>query len=100
MIMRKLKGITINGEWLGDNVVINANFRAICNIAPFIMQEFAKLVNSINELDSAVAINNFHFPDFLFLFSNAIRSDFSYRLCPCKLFLYFQHIIASSRLFP
>ena len=70
--MRKLKGITINGEWLGDNVVINANFRAICNIAPFIMQEFAKLVNSINELDSAVAINNFHFPD-----NNTVDIEFS-----------------------
>ena len=70
--MRKLKGITINGEWLGDNVVINANFRAICNIAPFIMQEFAKLVNSINELDSAVAINNFYFPD-----NNTVDIEFS-----------------------
>lgn len=70
--MRKLKGITINGEWLGDNVVINANFRAICNIAPFVMQEFAKLVNSINELDSAVAINNFYFPD-----NNTVDIEFS-----------------------
>lgn len=70
--MKNLKGITINGEWLGDNVVINANFRAICNIAPFVMQEFAKLVNSINELDSAVAINNFYFPD-----NNTVDIEFS-----------------------
>ena len=70
--MRKLKGITINGEWLGDNVLINANFRAICNLAPFVMQEFAKLVNSIDKLDSAVAINSFYFPD-----NNTIDIEFS-----------------------
>lgn len=70
--MKKLKGITINGEWLGDNVVINANFRAICNLAPFVMQEFAKLVNSIEKLDSAVAINSFYFPD-----NNTVDIEFS-----------------------
>lgn len=70
--MRKLKGIIINGEWLGDNVVINANFRAICNLAPFVMQEFAKLVNSIDKLDSAVAINSFYFPD-----NNTVDIEFS-----------------------
>lgn len=70
--MRKLKGITINGEWLGDKVLINANFRAICNLAPFVMQEFAKLVNSIDKLDSAVAINSFYFPD-----NNTIDIEFS-----------------------
>lgn len=70
--MRKLKGITINGEWLGNNVVINANFRAICNLAPFVMQEFAKLVNSIDKLDSAVAINSFYFPD-----NNTVDIEFS-----------------------
>ena len=61
--MKKLKGITINGEWLGDNIKINANFRAICNLAPFVIQEFAKLINLIEKLDSAVAINSFYFPD-------------------------------------
>lgn len=70
--MKKLKGITINGEWLGDNVVINANFRAICNLAPFVMQEFAKLVNSIEKVDSAVAINSFYFPD-----NNTVDIEFS-----------------------
>ena len=70
--MRKLKGITINGEWLGDNVVINANFRAICNLAPFVMQEFAKLVNSIEKLESAVTINSFYFPD-----NNTVDIEFS-----------------------
>lgn len=70
--MKKLKGITINGEWLGDNIIINANFRAICNLAPFVMQEFAKLVNSIDKLDNAVAINNFYFPD-----NNTVDIEFS-----------------------
>ena len=70
--MKKLKGITINGEWLGDNIIINANFRAICNLAPFVMQEFAKLVNSIDKLDSAVAINSFYFPD-----NNTVDIEFS-----------------------
>lgn len=70
--MKKLKGITINGEWLGDNVVINANFRAICNLAPFVMQEFAKLVNSIEKLESAVTINSFYFPD-----NNTVDIEFS-----------------------
>ena len=70
--MRKLKGITINGEWLGDNIIINANFRAICNLAPFVIQEFAKLVNSIDKLDNAVAINNFYFPD-----NNTVDIEFS-----------------------
>ena len=70
--MRKLKGITINGEWLGDNIIINANFRAICNLAPFVMQEFAKLVNSIEKLESAVTINSFYFPD-----NNTVDIEFS-----------------------
>lgn len=70
--MRKLKGITINGEWLGDNIIINANFRTICNLAPFVIQEFAKLVNSIDKLDNAVAINNFYFPD-----NNTVDIEFS-----------------------
>ncbi len=70
--MKKLKGITINGEWLGDNVIINANFRAICNLAPFVIQEFTKLVNSIEKLDSAVAINSFYFPD-----NNTVDISFS-----------------------
>lgn len=70
--MRKLKGITINGEWLGDNIIINANFRAICNLVPFVIQEFAKLVNSIDKLDNAVAINNFYFLD-----NNTVDIEFS-----------------------
>lgn len=69
--MRKLKGITINGEWLGDNIVINVNFRAICSFAPFVVQEFAKIINSLNKLNSKVVINNFYFPD-----NNSINIEF------------------------
>ena len=70
--MRKLKGITINGEWLGDNVVINGIFRTICAISPSVMQEFIKAINSIEKLDEAVRINKFCFPD-----NNTIEIEFS-----------------------
>ena len=70
--MRKLKGITINGEWLGDNVVINGLFRAICAISPMVMLEFIKIVNSIEKLDEAVRINKFSFPN-----NNSIEIEFS-----------------------
>ena len=70
--MRKLKGITINGEWLGDSVVINGLFRAICSISPIVMQEFIKVINSIEKLDEAVRINKFSFPD-----NNTIEIGFS-----------------------
>ena len=59
--MRKLNGITINGEHLGNRVVINGMFRAICTISPIIMHEFVKIINKIKKLDgSAVKINNFN----------------------------------------
>ena len=70
--MRKLKGITINGEWLGDNVIINGLFRAICEISPNVMQEFIRIINSIDKLDEAVKINKFSFPD-----NNSIEIEFS-----------------------
>ena len=70
--MRRLKGITINGEWLGNNVVINGMFRAICAISPYVMQEFIRLINSIEKLDEAVKINKFSFPD-----NNTIEIEFS-----------------------
>ncbi len=70
--MRKLKGITINGEWLGDNVIINGLFRNICEISPLVMKEFIKIINSIDKLDEAVRINNFNFPD-----NNTIEIEFS-----------------------
>ena len=70
--MRKLKGITINGEWLGNNVIINGVFRAICEISPSVMQEFIKVINSIDKLEEAVKINKFSFPD-----NNSIEIEFS-----------------------
>ena len=58
--MRKLNGITINGEYLGNSVVINGMFRAICTISPVIMRNFVQMLNKIGTLDKAVKINNFH----------------------------------------
>lgn len=70
--MRKLKGITINGEWLGENVVVNGMFRTISSIAPFVMFEFVKLINQIDKLDEAVAIKKFNFLD-----NNSIEIEFT-----------------------
>ena len=70
--MRKLKGITINGEWLGENVVVNGMFRAISSMAPFVMLEFVKLINQIDKLDEAVAIKKFNFLD-----NNSIEIEFT-----------------------
>ncbi len=58
--MRKLNGITINGEYLGNSVVINAMFRAICTISPSVMREFIQIINNVETLDEAVKINNFN----------------------------------------
>lgn len=69
--MRTLKGIMINGEWLGDRVIINDLFRSICEISPSIMQEFVKLINSIDKLDEVVSIENFSFSN-----KNAINIGF------------------------
>ena len=61
--MKKLKGIMIDGEWLGDNVVINGTFRAICNISPIIVLEFVKLVNKLESKNAQYAITSFNFSD-------------------------------------
>ena len=70
--MRTLKGIMINGEWLGAKVLINSLFRTICNISPLIMQEFIKLINDIERLDEVVTIENFSFSSN----KNSINIDF------------------------
>lgn len=70
--MRKLKGIIINGEWLGENVVINGMFRTISSMAPFVMLEFVKLINQIDKLDEAVTIKKFNFLD-----NNSIEIEFT-----------------------
>ena len=59
-VMRKLNGITINGEYLGNSVVINGMFRAICTISPIIMRDFVQIINKIDKLDEAVKIYNFN----------------------------------------
>lgn len=61
--MRKLKGIMINGEWLGEGVVINGLFRALCNISPVIIQEFAKAINETPNVVKPIAISGFEFTD-------------------------------------
>ena len=58
--MRKLNGITINGEYLGNSVVINGMFRAICTISPVMMRDFIYIINKIDFLDEAVKIRNFN----------------------------------------
>ncbi len=58
--MRKINGITINGEYLGNSVVINGMFRAICTISPIIMRDFVLIINQIERLDEAVKIKNFN----------------------------------------
>ena len=58
--MRKLNGITINGEYLGNSVVINGMFRAICTISPVIMRDFVLIINKIDRLEEAVKIHNFN----------------------------------------
>ena len=58
--MRKLNGITINGEYLGNSVVINGMFRAICTISPVIMRDFVHIINKIEKLEEAVKIKNFN----------------------------------------
>ena len=59
--MRKLKGIMINGEWLGEKVVINGVFHAICNISPIIMLEFTRLINNLDDVKEAFSITSFEF---------------------------------------
>ena len=60
--MRKLKGIMINGEWLGEKVVVNNFFRTICNISPIIMLEFVKLINKLEYKNEVFTITGFEFP--------------------------------------
>ena len=61
--MRKLKGIIINGEYLGNKVAYNGLFRTICNISPIIMLEFIKLVSQYGTLYSPIEIKGFDLPE-------------------------------------
>ena len=73
--MQNTKGIILNGEWLGTNVVINDMFNAICSISPLAMQEFLHLVNDIDELDNAIIINDFSYNNKNLLDINFSNSD-------------------------
>lgn len=72
--MKNLTGITLNGEWLGNNVLINGMFREICSISPVVMQEFIHIVNGIDELENAVSIQKFNCKD-----KNSIDIEFANR---------------------
>lgn len=61
--MRKLKGIIINGEYLGNKVAYNGLFKTICNISPIIMTEFIKLVSQYGTLYSPLEIKGFDLPE-------------------------------------
>lgn len=61
--MRKLKGIIINGEYLGNKVAYNGLFRTICSISPIIMLEFIKLVSQYGTLYSPIEIKGFDLPE-------------------------------------
>lgn len=60
--MKKLKGIMINGEWLGEKVLVNNFFRTLCNISPIIMLEFVKLINKLEYKNEVFTITGFEFP--------------------------------------
>ena len=70
--MRNTKGIILNGEWLGNNVIVNEMFNVIFAISPIVMQEFLRVVNGIEELEDAVHINNFNYNN-----KNVIDIEFS-----------------------
>ena len=70
--MSRLKGIIINGEWLGNNVIASDRFNALCTIAPNVMQEFMHLINNVKPLESKVQINNFNYGS-----DNVINIEFS-----------------------
>ena len=61
--MRKLKGIIINGEYLGNKVAYNGLFRTICNISPIIILEFIKLASQYGTLYSPIEIKGFDLPE-------------------------------------
>ena len=74
-LMQNTKGIILNGEWLGNNVVVNDMFNAICSVSPIAMQEFLHLVNDIDELDNAIIINDFSYNNKNLLDINFSNSD-------------------------
>jgi hypothetical protein len=74
--MKEVKGIILNGEWLGNKVLINGMFNAICAISPIVLQEFVRIINKIEELDD-VYIKKYSFPNgdsINIEFTNSIKS--------------------------
>ena len=61
--MRKLKGIIINGEYLGNKVAYSGLFRAIHCISPVIIAEFIKLVSDYGTRYAPLRITGFDLPE-------------------------------------
>ena len=61
--MRKLKGIIINGEYLGNKVAYSGLFRAIYCISPVIIAEFIKLVSDYGTRYAPLRITGFDLPE-------------------------------------
>ena len=61
--MRKLKGIIINGEYLGNKVAYSGFFRAIYCISPVIIAEFIKLVSEYGTRYAPLRITGFDLPE-------------------------------------
>lgn len=61
--MRKLKGIIINGEYLGNKVAYSGLFRAIYCISPVIIAEFIKLVSEYGTRYAPLRITGFDLPE-------------------------------------
>lgn len=61
--MRKLKGIIINGEYLGNKVAYSGLFRAIYCISPVIIAEFIKLVSDYGTRYTPLRITGFDLPE-------------------------------------
>ena len=57
--MKHLKGIILNGVWLGNRVIINENFNTLCNLSCDLMQEFMYFINAIDNLENQVEINRY-----------------------------------------
>ncbi|MBE7703563.1 MAG: hypothetical protein E7Z89_05885 [Cyanobacteria bacterium SIG28] len=85
--MTKRNGIIINGEWLGNRVVLNDLFRTICFISPVIMLEFTKIINKLCYGRDLFTIQNFDFSD-----KDTILIEFSSKKINGKAFLTFEII--------
>lgn len=59
--MYEQKQIIIDGEILGNNVIINRQFESICNISPLIIKNFVNIINEYTFLSKPVRIKKYDF---------------------------------------